>query len=135
MRLIVFTSPSDHPASTRLRRRLDRIENLAPEWSSNPVDFKKSIASGISADMVILFMATEADQLAILEALHPYLFGAPIILILPDNTAPTIARGLRLHPRLKLNLSDDFDLLAAVISNYLIHVSPARHNFQEERGA
>jgi hypothetical protein len=116
MRLIVFLSPPDHVAGLRLKRQLERLEDVDIRWSANPKDFKRLLASGNSADTVVVFMATEVDHLMVLEVVRPYLFGCPILLILPNQDPNANRWGLRFKPRLKLGLEDDFGLVVAVLA-------------------
>ncbi len=114
MRLIVYTNPKDDSASL-LQNEISQIASLNAEFIHTPENFMRSLRSHMVFQSVVVFQVADQTDFLFLDSIRNLLFGARLILILPDREKDTIKKGFTLYPRYMAYSDDDYKDVAAVL--------------------
>ncbi len=115
---VIFCSPRMNRATEKLLISLFGFVEDAPLELYRQTHLLKHRLLGPKTDISsAVLMVTSVGELEALMPLKPLLEGIPVILILPDSSAETIAMGHRFAPRFLISNGDNLQDVARVVIN------------------
>ena len=116
MNLLLYTSGTDDAS----RKLVEMALTFAAKGTAEIFHSLENLTNRLTQPKnnqtaVVLHAATE-KELAQMLSINDFLQDIKLILILPDNKEPTIAKGHKLHPRFLSYADSDFADIGAVLN-------------------
>lgn len=127
MRLFFYTTRADRRLKW-LEQRLSRLRPLCIEYHPDIDSLGRGLRQSGGELTLVVLLTTNQEELQEVQTLRPLLNDKPLILILPDRSKDTIAKGHVLAPRFLTDVQSDFREVYEVLSKMLKKYS---YNWQQ----
>ena len=105
-----------HSSHAKLSRILQTVPGAEVEFHHDHEGFKGALRREIAGRRLVVFLASDRDDLHFLGGVKELLDDIRLVTILPDREVETIRLGHRLYPRYQTFADTDFSDLKAVLA-------------------